>query len=82
MTKPMRKKAESFTLIARDLPPTNSLDDLRTFAWEILRRRADFRGVPATVSQIGSQQAPIELITPLGPSIERALRFRRDAEPM
>lgn len=78
----MRKTAQSFTLIARDLPPANSLNDMRTFAWEILRRRADFRGEPATVRHIGSRQAPIELVTPLGPSTERALRFRRDAEPI
>jgi hypothetical protein len=74
----MENMAKSIALVARDMPSTDVLDDLRTFAWEILRRRADFCGTPTTVKQIGTRQAPIEFIMPLRPSSERALRFRRD----
>lgn len=68
--------AKSIALVARDLPSVDVLDDLRTFAWEILRRRADFRGAAAMVHQIGPPTAPIELITPLRASREGMLRFR------
>lgn len=72
----MENMAKSIALVARDLPSADVLDDLRTFAWEILRRRRDFRGAPAMIQQVGPPSAPIELITPLRASREGMLRFR------
>jgi len=66
----------SFALVARPLPDTQLIADPRLFAWEILRRRADYRPAPATVEQIGTAGAPIELIRPQGHPTPWGLRFR------
>ena len=73
----MEKPVCEVPLVARPVPDRASIEDFRIFAWEILRRRADWRGEPVKIEQIGTKEAPIELILPRGSSPKAALRFRR-----
>jgi len=67
-------KADAF--IARSMTCPANLADARSYAWEVLRRRADFEGAPATVEQIRNGDSPIELIRPQTESSAWGLRFR------
>jgi hypothetical protein len=58
------------------LPDRDTIADPRSLAWEVLRRRADYRGTAATVEQIGTESAPIELIRPHAAVTQWGLRFR------
>nr|WP_217895292.1 DUF6499 domain-containing protein [Sphingomonas sp. CDS-1] len=63
-------------MIRRSHPGSGALCDPRAFAWEIVRRRADYRATPATVERIG-QSALIELVRPAVMPDRWGLRFRR-----
>ncbi|WP_336963842.1 transcriptional regulator domain-containing protein [Sphingobium aquiterrae] len=71
--------ADPLTLVPRSLPDPEVITDARAFAWEVLRRRADYRGVAAATEQIGTANAPIELILSCGDASEWGLRFRGNA---
>lgn len=62
-------------LVARSLPDRSTIADARIFAWEILRCRVDYRETAATIEQIGSPDAPIELILPHEDASAWGLRF-------
>lgn len=66
----------SCAIVARSLPDPILMADPRSFAWEILRRRADYIGAPAVAEHIGTADAPIELIRPTGTAADWGLRFR------
>jgi hypothetical protein len=63
-------------LIRRSLPPSLDLADPRALAWEIVRRRADYRTAPAKVVRIG-HAGLIDLICPADAPRPWGLRFRR-----
>jgi len=63
-------------LIRRSQPGAGALADPRALAWEIVRRRADYRATPATVERIGGE-ATIELVRPADRPNRWGLRFRR-----
>lgn len=66
-------------LIARGKPSFDSLCDTGAFAWEILRRRADYRPSlrGAGVQRIGEGQPPVELLTGPPPDPLWGLQFCR-----
>lgn len=68
----------SGALIARSLPDPERVADPRALAWEILRRRADYRSQPIVIEQIGNKNTPIALIRPQGAPGSWGLRFRRN----
>ncbi|WP_443019874.1 transcriptional regulator domain-containing protein [Sphingomonas adhaesiva] len=64
--------------MVRSCPQPADLTDPRAFAWEVLRRRADYRSIPAEIRLIASAgPAPLELIVPAETSNRWGLRFRR-----
>ncbi|WP_367946350.1 transcriptional regulator domain-containing protein [Sphingobium chlorophenolicum] len=63
-------------LTRRPLPGAGALSDPRALAWEIVRRRADYRATPAKVERIGGKAA-IELVRPADRPNRWGLRFRR-----
>lgn len=78
MTHSLRKPGK-VELLARSLPDPHLIDDPRVLAWEILRRRSDYRGAAAYVRQIESAAASITLITARETMPSGGLRFRRVA---
>ena len=68
--------AAELALVARSLPDRDTIADPRLLAWEVLRRRGDYRGAAAIVEQIGTENAPIELIRPHDDVSQWGLRFR------
>jgi hypothetical protein len=70
-------KAMPLLLMARSAPQAGDLVDPRAFAWEILRRRKDYRGMPASIERLADTAAPIDLIRPADAPSRWGLRFRR-----
>ena len=69
-------------VVARDLPDPSYLSDGALFAWEIMRRRADYRADPKAqvathLGHRGQRVVTIEADTPPG----RDLLFRRRWQP-
>jgi len=69
--------SDTFALVARSLPEPDLVADPRAFAWEVLRRRADYRSQSSDIEQLGSKTMPIVLIRPQGTTADWGLRFRR-----
>lgn len=70
-------------LVARDKPPFDSVCDPAVFAWEILRRRADYRpsGTDIAVKLVKRGPHPIELLTGSPPDPLWGLQFRGGPRP-
>lgn len=70
-------------LVARGKPPFDSLLDPGDFAWEVLRRRADYwpSGDSVGVKHIEEGEHPIELLTGDPPDPLWGLQFRGRPRP-
>lgn len=70
-------------LVARGKPSFDSLSDPAAFAWEVLRRRADYRPSDDNVGvkHVGKGQHPIELLTGVPPDPLWGLQFRGRSRP-
>lgn len=63
-------------LVQRGLSDPPRYADPREFAWEVLRRREDYRATPAVSEWMTGTAAPIELIRPAITAPHWGLRFQ------
>lgn len=70
-------------LVSRGKPSLDSLCDPSAFAWEVLRRRADYwpSGDNVGAKHVEKGQHPIELLTGVLPDPQWGLQFRRGPRP-
>ena len=73
------RRGQDPAYIARPIPQSHWLNDPRAFAWEVLRRRTDYRAARYHIERLRTGRSPIDVIHPEGDSRFQALGFRRIA---